>query len=134
MLDPIAELEQLRRDLARVSNAHDRELALVRAEGFAAGLAQAAADQTAAMVRAIDQLTAGLSALATEFASRHAMVTADAALLALDAADHLAGVMLDRAPLAAVEQTLRQLLAEAGWTREPVIRVHPALAAPLADT
>lgn len=127
MADPEAYIAALTQELELMKANRAAELAQARSAGFEAGLEQARQEQTAALLSAVDALHASVEALEETAAERQAAIISDAAVLALDAADRLAGVALARQPLAAVETALKTVLDEAGWSQPLTITIHPSL-------
>src|ERR1041384_4234433 len=61
--DMLLEISTLRAELALLRSDVDAQLALARAQGFDAGLAQARAERDVALLSAVDALHAGIEAL-----------------------------------------------------------------------
>lgn len=127
MADPETYIAILTQELDHLRASRVADLAQARADGFGAGLEQARQEQTAALLSAVDALHAGVEALEDAAAERQAAIVADAAVLALDAADRLAGVALARQPLTAVQTALQSVLDESGWSQALTMTVHPSL-------
>jgi flagellar assembly protein FliH len=128
--DPLllqTELETLRAKLDRLELERDMALAQARTDGFEAGLVQARTDREAAMLAAIDALQAGIEQIAEEVDDAVAKTTAEAAELALAAADHLAGRAIARAPAETIDAALGRVLEQLGRNPRLQIRVHPSL-------
>lgn len=128
--DPLllqSELETLRAQIDRIELERDMALAQARSDGFEAGLAQARAEREAAMLAAIDALQAGIEQIAEEVDGAVAKATAEAAELALAAADHLAGRAIAAAPAEAINAALGRVLEQLGRNPRLQIRVHPSL-------
>jgi flagellar assembly protein FliH len=113
----------------------DRAAVLVRAraDGFAAGLAQARAETTAALALAVGSLDAGLARLEAWLAETEARITLHAAEAALAAAELIAAQAIAADPAQPVEAAIGRVVAQLGRSMGLVIRVHPSLLAPLRE-
>jgi flagellar assembly protein FliH len=95
-------------------------VALARAEGFEAGLADARADRDTALLSAVDALHANLEDISAVQAEALARLGREAALAAVAAADIMAARALELAPVQAIDEAIAR-------GQEVVIRVHPDL-------
>lgn len=107
---------------------HEAALARARAEAFDAGVAQARAERDTALLAAIDALGASLENVDAQIADMTVRVTADAAGIALAAADHLAARALAEQPGAAIDEAIGRTLAQVARGTELQVRVHPDFA------
>lgn len=128
LTDPGQHIAILTEEIEALRAEHAAALAQARADGFQAGRTQAATEQTAALVSSIIALNSGLANIEQNADLRQREMVADAAVLAMDVADHLAGSALSREPLAGLQSALDTLLAEAGWSKPLSIFIHPTLA------
>lgn len=121
------EVAALQAELAALRAEQGAQLALARAQGFEAGLAQARGEREVALLSAVDALQAGIETIDERFAEVSARVTADAAEIALAAADMIAGRALDIAPAEAIDAAIGRALAQVARGTELEVRVHPDL-------
>lgn len=117
----------LERELAHTRETHASELALARVDGFNAGLVQARTERDAAMLAAIDALHAGIEWLDSRLDDTVTALVADAAEVALAAADILAARALALSPCAAVDDAVGRVLRQVPRGQELTIRVNPSL-------
>jgi flagellar assembly protein FliH len=108
----------------------DSELALTqaRADGFAAGLAQARIETAAVLVQTETALVAAIAGLETEFCATEARIAAVAADVSLAAAQLLAARAIDADPTLAIDAALARVLAQTGFREMLHLHVHPSLA------
>lgn len=125
--DTLIELTALRAELALLKSDVDAQIALARAEGFEAGLAQARAERDVALLSAVDALHAGIEALDERFEEVSTRVTGEAAEIALAAADMIAGRAIDIAPAEAIDAAIGRALGQVARGTELEIRVNPEL-------
>ncbi len=123
--DSLLELAALRVEMAALKAEQGAQVALARAQGFDAGLAQARAEREVALLSAVDALQAGIETLDERFADVTRRVTSDAAEIALAAADMIAGRALETAPGDAIDAAIGRVLAQVARGTELEIRVHP---------
>lgn len=116
-----AELAELRRDA-------EPALALARADGFAAGLAQARTETATALVQTETVLAAAIAGLETEFCLTEARIAAVAADVCLSAAELLAARAIEADPTLAIDAALGRVLSQTGFRERLHLRVHPSLA------
>lgn len=102
-------------------------VALARAEGFEAGLADARADRDTALLSAVDALHANLEDISAVQAEALARLGREAALAAVAAADIMAARALELAPVQAIDEAIGRVLLQISRGQEVVIRVHPDL-------
>ncbi|OAN52561.1 FliH/SctL family protein [Sphingobium sp. TCM1] len=105
----------------------DRETALLkaRAEGLAAGLAQARGERAEAMLSATDALHAALDELGGQWAHESDRIMREAAEVALCAAEMIAGHAIRQAPGQAIDEALGRVLRQVVRGTSVSIRVHP---------
>lgn len=120
-----ARIAELEADAARTAAAHDTALAYAREQAFEAGLALARAERETALLAAIDALQASLENVDAQIAEATTRVTADAAHIALAAADHLAARALAAEPAAAIDEAIGRVLSQIARGTEVQVRVHP---------
>lgn len=125
--DALLELSALRAEFALLKTDRDAQLALARAQGFEAGLAQARGERDAALLSAVDALHAGVEALDERFDETARRLTSEAAEIALAAADMIAGRAVEAAPTEAIDAAIGRALAQVARGTEIEIRVHPEL-------
>lgn len=125
--DTLLEITTLRAELALLRSDVDAQIALARAEGFEAGLAQARAERDVALLSAVDALHAGIEALDERFEEVSTRVTGEAAEIALAAADMIAGRAIDLAPAEAIDAAIGRALGQVARGTELEIRVNPEL-------
>ncbi|HVJ00865.1 MAG TPA: FliH/SctL family protein [Sphingomonas sp.] len=126
--DLMAEIANLRSEIAALQAEHGAQLALARAQGFEAGLAQARAERDTALLSAVDALQAGLETIDERFDEVAQRVTGEAAEIALAAADMIAGRALETAPADAIDAAIARVLGQVARGTELEVRVHPELA------
>jgi flagellar assembly protein FliH len=122
----------LQSELAQVRADQDEAAALGRADGFAAGLAQARGETAESVRVAALALVTGLDGLAARFAETEARMAATAADVALVAAELIAADAVAPAPALAVDAAIGRVLAQIGYREGLQVHVHPLLMAPLA--
>lgn len=121
----VAELEA---EIERLRRAQGAEAALARRDGYEAGLAAARAERETALLSAVDALQAGLETVDGEVERVAARLQAEAAEVALAAAELLAARALEADPGAAVDAAIGRVLRQVARGTELVVRVHPDLA------
>jgi flagellar assembly protein FliH len=125
--DMLLEISALRAELALLRSDVNAQIALARAEGFEAGLAQARAERDVALLSAVDALHAGIESLDERFEDVSRRVTGEAAEIALAAADMIAGRAIDAAPVETIDAAIGRALSQVARGTELEIRVHPDL-------
>ncbi|TFI59629.1 flagellar assembly protein FliH [Sphingomonas parva] len=128
--DPLqlqAEAESLRAQIERLELEREMALSQARQDGYEAGLAFARSEREAAMLAAVDALQAGVEQIAEEVDAAVAKTTAEAAELALAAADLIAGRALAAAPVETIDAALGRVLEQLGRNPKLQIRVHTSL-------
>lgn len=115
-----AELERVQREAAEAA-----ERARVQAEAVA--LARLRAERDTALLAACEALGASLARLEDEQAELERRLVGEAAELALEAADLLAGAELTRRPTQAIEDAITRALEELRRGTPLEVRVHPEL-------
>ena len=116
-----AELEEYRRDT-------EPALQQARADGFAAGLAQARTETAAALLTAESRLASAIAALEAGFCATETRMAATAAAVCLAAAEMLAARAIAEVPTAAIDAAIARVLAQTGFRERLHVRVHPTLA------
>ena len=124
-----ARVAALEAQAARAATDHEAALAAARADGYDAGLAEARAERDAALLAAVDALQASLEDVDGRIADMTAQVVADAAAIALAAADHLAARALRLEPGVAIDEAIGRVLSQVARGTELQVRVHPELVA-----
>lgn len=109
------------------------EVEAIKQEAFAQGAQDADAAANAALAQALKIAAAQAAELLKRQDAKLAAIRAEASALALSAARRVAGHALSHNPLAEIETTLAAALH--GYHGEPrlVVRLNPALAAPLQE-
>ncbi len=126
--DMSLELGALRTEIAALKAEHGAQIALARAQGFEAGLAQARGEREAALLSAVDALQAGLETIDERFDEVSQRVTGEAAEIALAAADMIAGRALETGPADAIDAAIGRVLGQVARGTELEVRVHPEIA------
>ncbi len=106
--------------------AGEAEVAAARAEGLALGREEGRRDAEHQLNGLLAQLARSAERLVAHEAAHAAEVEARAAYVAIVAAKALAGAALDERPLAALENGLRECLAQARQAPHLVMRVNDA--------
>lgn len=125
--DLLVELGALRAELAALKAEQGAQLALARAQGFEAGLAQARAEREVALLSAVDALQAGIEVIDAQFTEVSDRMAGEATEVALAAADMIAGRALEAAPAAAIDAAIGRVLGQVARGTELQVRVHPEL-------
>jgi flagellar assembly protein FliH len=125
--DLTLELASLRAELALLKSDQATQIAIARAEGFDAGLAQARSERDTALLSAVDALQAGIETLDERFGEVSDRVTGEAAQIAVAAADMIAGRALALSPEATIDEAIGRVLGTVARGTELEIRVHPEL-------
>lgn len=106
--------------------AGEAEVAAARAEGIALGREEGRQEAQSQLNALLAQLARSAERLVAQEAAHAAEVEARAAYVAIVAAKALAGAALDERPLAALENGLRECLAQARQAPHLVMRVNDA--------
>lgn len=122
------EIAALEATVARLREEHRGELERARLDGFDAGLAQARAEQGAALLAAVDALQGSIELTEERIDAVATRITRDAAEVALAAADLLAGHALHHAPGVAIDEAIGRVLQQVARGQHVTVRVHPTLA------
>lgn len=122
--DLIGEVERLREALATIGET-------TRIEAEAAALERLREERDSALLASCDKLRAALEFLDEHFATAERQLADDAAELALDAAERIAGQAIERDVIAGIDQAIGRALAELRRGSPIEARVHPDLVAPL---
>ena len=125
--DLTLELASLRAELALLKSDQATQIAIARAEGFEAGLAEARTERDTALLSAVDALQAGIETLDERFGEVSDRVTGEAAQIAVAAADMIAGRALALSPEATIDEAIGRVLSQVARGTELEIRVHPEL-------
>ncbi len=111
---------------------HERRLAaacdMARQQGFAEGKAEAEAEFTAHLARATESLSFAMQGVRSDLDGIQAMASAEAVMFAQAFARHLAGRLLDGAPMAQIEEAARRVFDDLRGQPHVAARVSPALA------
>ena len=118
----------LQAELDLMRDERDRAIAAARAEGYQTGLADARAERETATLSAIDALQSAVEEIDGRLASAVRAATADAAELALAAAELLAAQTVALAPGKAIDDAIGRVLKQVARGTELKVRVHPDLA------
>lgn len=121
------EAAALRAELALLRSEQEAALALARAQGYEAGLAQARSEREVALLSAVDALQASIEIIDAQFSEVSERVTGEAAEIALAAADLIAGRAVEIAPGAAIDEAIGRVLGQVARGTELQVRVHPDL-------
>lgn len=127
------EIIALRAEIALLKSDQGGAIAMARAQGFDAGLAQARAEREVALLSAVDALHAGIEVIDAHFTEVSDRVAGEAAEIALAAADMLAGRALETAPAAAIDAAIGRVLGQVARGTELQVRVHPDLVADIEE-
>jgi flagellar assembly protein FliH len=122
-----SEVDSLRAQIERLELERETALAQARQDGYEAGLAFARCEREAAVLAAIDALQAGVEQIAEEVDAAVEKTIAEAAELALAAADLIAGRALAAAPIETIDAALGRALEQLGRNPKLQIRVHSSL-------
>lgn len=125
--DAALEVAALRAELALLRSEQEAALALARAQGYEAGLAQARGEREVALLSAVDALQASIEVIDAQFTEVSERVTGEAAEIALAAADMMAGRALEAAPGVAIDEAIGRVLGQVARGTELQVRVHPTL-------
>ena len=121
------QISALQTDLAQAVDEQAEAVATARADGFAAGLAQARAEIAQALLTtetAIAKEVAGLNDRFLETERRMAIVATE---VALAAGSVLAATALDADPTGAIDQAIGRVLAQTGYREALRVHVAPSL-------
>lgn len=121
------ELTALREELEQLKLQMDANLAMARADGFEAGLAQARGETAAALLAATDALHVSIEAIEGEYEVIEERLSKAAADVALAAADELAARAVETDPARAIDEAIGRVLTQVARGQELHIHVHPAL-------
>lgn len=125
--DATLEVATLRAELALLRSEQESALALARAQGYEAGLAQARSEREVALLSAVDALQAGIEGIDAQFGKVSERVTGEATEVALAAAELIAGRALDVAPGVAIDEAIGRVLGQVARGTELQVRVNPTL-------
>ncbi|MEG3144358.1 FliH/SctL family protein [Sphingomonas sp. RT2P30] len=106
-------------------------IAVARADGFEAGLAQARGETASAMLAATDALHASIEAVEGEYELIEQRLSKAAAEVAMAAADGLAARALATDPTLAIDEAIGRVLTQVARGQELQIHVNPALIEPM---
>lgn len=125
--DAALEVATLRAELALMRSEQESALALARAQGYEAGLAQARSEREVALLSAVDALQAGIEGIDAQFGKVSERVTGEATEVALAAAELIAGRALEVAPGMAIDEAIGRVLGQVARGTELQVRVNPDL-------
>lgn len=123
------EVAALTAELELLQLRFDTSVAVARADGFEAGLAQARGEIAAAMLAATDALHASIEAVEGEYEQIEQRLSKAAAEVAMAAADGLAARALETDPALAIDEAIGRVLTQVARGQELQIHVNPALIA-----
>jgi len=126
--DTAGELATLNAELDLLKLRFDSEIAIARADGFEAGLAQAREEIGAALLAATDALHASIETVESAFEGIEERLSGVAAEVAMAAAEGLAGHALALDPTVAIDAAIGRVLTQVARGQELRVRVHPDLA------
>jgi flagellar assembly protein FliH len=111
---------------------HGRRMAEAAAaaaeDGFARGKAEGDDEAQAHLARAMDSVALSLEALRSDLDAIQAQAGAEAVRFAHDFARHLAGRLMDAAPMALIEDAARRIFDDLRGQPHAAVRVAPELA------
>lgn len=125
--DASPETIALRVELERLKLELETAVAVARADGFEAGLAQARGETAAALLTATDALHVSIEAVEGEYAAIEARLSRVAADVAMAAAEGLAAHALAADPARAIDEAIGRVLRQVARGQELQVHVHPAL-------
>lgn len=120
-----AQIAALQERIEQMRQEQQTAVAVARAAGVTAGLAQARGERAEAMLAATDALHAALDDLDRQMADRAEQMAREAADVALCAAEILAGHALAEEPGRAIDEALGRVLKQVARGTDLHIRVHP---------
>jgi flagellar assembly protein FliH len=113
--------------LSQQAQEREAQITRARAEGYQEALEQVRGERELAVLSAADALHAALEALDGRWREIESVAARQAAELALDAADYLAGQALARDPGTAVDAAIGRALRQVRRGQPILVRVHPDL-------
>jgi flagellar assembly protein FliH len=125
--DMAARLAMLQAELDLTRDSRDRAIALARAEGYEAGLADARGERETAILAAVDALGAAVETLGEQVDEVAKASRADAAGLALAAAELIAAKAIEDMPGQAIDEAIGRVLKQVARGTHLVVRVNPEL-------
>jgi flagellar assembly protein FliH len=125
--DVAARAAILQAELDLMRDERDRAIDLARAEGYEAGLADARAERETATLAAVDALQASVEMLGEQIDDIAKASRADAAELALAAAELIAAKAIEAAPAAAIDDAIGRVLKQVARGTHLAVRVNPEL-------
>jgi flagellar assembly protein FliH len=125
--DVAARAAILQAELDLLRDERDRAIVQARAEGYEAGLADARAERETATLSAVDALQAAVEALDEQIDDIAKASRADAAELALAAAELIAARALELLPAQAIDEAIDRVLKQVARGTQLVVRVNPEL-------
>ncbi|MBH0111937.1 flagellar biosynthesis protein [Novosphingobium sp. YJ-S2-02] len=121
------EIAALEARVERMAQDHAAELSRARSDGFEAGLVQARSEREEAVLAATDALHAALEEARRDFDRVSEDIARDAAVVAYQAANMLAGHAVDHDPVRAIDEALGRALDQVSRGTGLVIRINPAI-------
>ena len=121
------EIAALEARVERMAQDHAAELSRARTDGFEAGLVQARSERDEAVLAATDALHAALEEARRDFDRVSEDIARDAAVVAYQAANMLAGHAVDHDPVRAIDEALERALDQVSRGTGLVIRINPAI-------
>src|SRR4051812_17549025 len=117
----------LQAELDLMRDERDRAIAIARAEGYEAGLADARTERENATLAAVDALQAAIEELDQGLDELGKASRADAAELALAAAELIAAQTIENAPGKAIDEAITRVLKQVARGTHINVRVSPDL-------
>lgn len=124
--DLVVQLDAIRADRDRRQGDAEAAVARARADGFAAGLAQARAEIATSLLSAETALADGLDRLEARFAETEARIAGVAAEVAMAAAELLAARAIAECPALAIDAAVGRVLSQTGFRETLHLHVHPS--------
>ena len=121
------QIAALQAELVQAAQSLDTAVALARADGFAAGLAQARTERAEALLASQAGIADGLTRLAEQFAATETRMAAEACEIALAAGRVLAADCFKADPVGAIDKAIGRVLSQTGYREALHIRVAPDL-------
>jgi len=125
--DALPEVITLRDELERLKQQFETAVAVARADGFEAGLAQARGETAVALLAATDALHVSIEAVEDEYAAIERRLSKVAADVAMAAAEGLAAQAIEADPARAIDEAIGRVLLQVARGQELHIHVHPDL-------
>jgi flagellar assembly protein FliH len=111
----------------------DLAIAAARTEGFIEGQTVARDEETARLARAMESVSMAFDQARHELDAIHACASAEALRFAFAFAARLAGTLVERQPLAPIEEAALRIFDDLRGAPHVAVRVAPALVEPTRD-